>query len=71
MSEKDRKVTLSYTIWFNLLIGIYNLYIFLELNSVFHLMLGTLNIGVWVFFRHRLIPVRVWLKKVEQKQKRL
>ena len=39
-------------IWSNLFIGIYNLYLFDELNSMFHLILGALNIGVWVFFRN-------------------
>ena len=52
--EKNDKVEmLKLTIWFNLFIGIYNLYVFNEMNSLFHLVLGSLNIGVWVFFRER------------------
>jgi len=59
MSEKERKNYLSLTIWFNLLIGIYNIYIFNELSSTFHLVLGSFNIAVWVFNRHRLEPLLV------------
>ena len=51
--ENDRIEMLKLTIWFNLFIGIYNLYIFNEINSLFHLVLGSMNIAVWVFFRER------------------
>ena len=53
VEENGRIEILKLTIWFNLFIGIYNLYIFNEMNSLFHLVLGSLNIGVWVFFRER------------------
>jgi len=52
--EKNERIEmLKLTIWFNLFIGIYNLYIFNEMNSLFHLVLGSVNIAVWVFFRDR------------------
>ena len=52
--DKNEKIELmKMTIWFNLFIGIYNLYVFNEMNSLFHLVLGSVNIGVWVFFRER------------------
>jgi len=52
--DKNEKVELmKMTIWFNLFIGIYNLYVFNEMNSLFHLVLGSVNIGVWVFLRER------------------
>ena len=52
--DKNGKIELmKMTIWFNLFIGIYNLYVFNEINSFFHLVLGSINIGVWVFFRER------------------
>jgi len=57
MSDNERKNYLSMIIWFNLLIGIYNLYIFNEVSSTFHLILGAFNIGIWVFNRHQLEPV--------------
>ena len=53
VEENDRIELLKWTIWFNLFIGIYNLYIFNEINSLFHLVLGSMNIAVWVFFRER------------------
>ena len=53
VEEIDRIEMLKLTIWFNLFIGIYNLYIFNEINSLFHLVLGSVNIAVWVFFRER------------------
>ena len=52
--DKNEKIELmKMTIWFNLFIGIYNLYVFNEINSFFHLVLGSINIGVWVFSRER------------------
>ena len=53
MSKSDKIEVLKFTIWFNLFIGIYNIYIFNELNSLFHLVLGSVNIGVWVFYREK------------------
>ena len=53
VEENDRIELLKLTIWVNLFIGIYNLYIFNEINSLFHLVLGSVNIAVWVFFRER------------------
>ena len=53
MSKSDKIEVLKFNIWFNLFIGIYNIYVFNELNSLFHLVLGSVNIGVWVFFREK------------------
>ena len=53
IEENSRIEMLKLTIWFNLFIGIYNLYIFNEMNSLFHLVLGSVNIAVWVFFREK------------------
>ena len=53
IEENDRIEILKLTIWFNLFIGLYNIYIFNEINSLFHLVLGSVNIAVWVFFRER------------------
>ena len=52
--EKSEKIkNIKYIIWFNLFVGIYNLYMFNEMNSFFHLVLGSLNIAVWVFSREK------------------
>jgi len=53
MDKNEKIEIMKMTIWFNLFIGIYNLYVFNEMNSIFHLVLGSVNIGVWVFFRER------------------
>ncbi len=37
---------------FNLIIGIYNLYLFSIGNNLFNLVIGSMNIGVWTFFRN-------------------
>ena len=53
MKKSEKVQNIKYIIWFNLLIGIYNLYMFNEMNSIFHLVLGSMNIGVWVFCREK------------------
>ena len=53
MKKSEKVQNIKYIIWFNLFIGIYNLYMFNEMNSIFHLVLGSMNIGVWVFFREK------------------
>ena len=53
IDENDRIEILQLAIWFNLFIGIYNLHVFNEMNSLFHLVLGSANVGVWVFFREK------------------
>ena len=51
IEKSERIEILRLAIWFNLFIGIYNLYVFNEMNSLFHLVIGSANVGVWVFFR--------------------
>jgi len=53
IEKSERIEILRLAIWFNLFIGIYNLYVFNEMNSLFHLVLGSTNVGVWVFFREK------------------
>ena len=53
MKKNEKIQTIKYVIWFNLFIGIYNIYMFNEINSIFHLVLGSMNIGVWVFCREK------------------
>jgi len=53
MKQSEKVQNIKSIIWFNLFIGIYNLYMFNEMNSIFHLVLGSMNIGVWVFFREK------------------
>ena len=71
MSKKERKETLEVAIWINLIIGVYNLFIFANMDSNFHLILGSLNIGVWVFNRNKLSKLNInWIEnKIGHKQK--
>jgi len=53
IEKSERIEIIRLAMWFNLFIGIYNLYIFNEMNSLFHLVIGSANVGVWVFFREK------------------
>ena len=50
MSNEKMK-DLSTAAWLNLVLGIYNIYCFSIGHLLFNLVIGILNIGVWVFFR--------------------
>ena len=50
MSKETRQM-LRYIIWFNLFVGIYNLYLYGIEWHLFNLIVGSLNVGVWVFNR--------------------
>ena len=51
--KADKLEKLRLIIWFNLFIGIYNINVFNNMNSIFHLVLGSINIAVWVFLREK------------------
>ncbi len=57
MNKSEKVKNIKHLIWFNLFIGMYNLYMFNELNSIFHLVLGSMNIGVWVFCREKYLNI--------------
>ena len=72
MSKQEKKQYLEIIIWINLIIGIYNLYGFVSINSYFNLIIGSLNIGAWVFNRHKLSQLNIrWnnTKKVSHRRK--
>ena len=51
MSEEKKEI-FRYVIWFNLFIGIYNLSLYVNGGDLFwNFIIGSLNIGAWVFFR--------------------
>ena len=49
--SEEKKIFLKYILWLNLILGFQNLYFYVNNNSLFNLLVGALNIGVWVFFR--------------------
>ena len=52
MSVKEKAGNLAIVVWFNLIIGVYNIYIFQQDLNMFNLTIGVFNIGVWVFLRN-------------------
>ena len=49
---KERREAIRYSAWLNLFIGFYNIYLWSSGGSLFwNFIIGSLNIGVWVFFR--------------------
>ncbi len=48
---KEKREAIRYSAWLNLFMGFYNLYLFNQSDWWFNLIIGSLNIGVWVFFR--------------------
>ena len=59
----NKKEILSIILKFNLIIGIYNLYLFSIGDSIFNLVIGSTNIGVWTFFRNLAVLSRNEIKK--------
>jgi hypothetical protein len=52
MTKEEKKELFPYVLWFNLGIGFYNLYLYTNGGWVFNLIIGSINIGVWVFNRN-------------------
>jgi len=48
---KERREAIRYSAWLNLIIGFYNMYLWNQGDWWFNFVVGSLNIGVWVFFR--------------------
>ena len=38
-------------LWLNLVIGLYGIYLYSSGHGLFNLIIGSINIGVWVFLR--------------------
>tara|TARA_X000001036_G_C20285520_1_gene646135 strand:+ start:45 stop:251 length:207 start_codon:yes stop_codon:yes gene_type:complete len=63
--EKNKKEILKLIITLNLILGIYNLFLFSQKFLIFNLLVGSANIGVWVFFRDmKLIPILLKYNKI-------
>ena len=52
MSEREKAY--QYALWLNLIIGIYNIGLYVHKDSWFSLIIGAINVGVWVFNRDKL-----------------
>ena len=63
--EKNKKEVLKLIITLNLILGIYNLFLFSQNFLIFNLLVGSANLGVWVFFRDmKLIPILLKYNKI-------
>ena len=51
---QEKKQFMKYMIWINLIVGIQNLYYYVNNDALFNFIIGALNIGVFVFFRGRI-----------------
>tara|TARA_Y100000768_G_scaffold83895_1_gene59967 strand:+ start:1464 stop:1670 length:207 start_codon:yes stop_codon:yes gene_type:complete len=51
MKTNEKMEMLKFAITINLVIGLYNIFLFSYEKSLFNFIVGSLNIGVWVFFR--------------------
>ena len=49
--SNEKKQYLKYILWLNLILGLQNIYFYVNNDSLFNLLVGSINIGVWVFFR--------------------
>tara|TARA_Y100000590_G_scaffold362604_1_gene419859 strand:+ start:78 stop:281 length:204 start_codon:yes stop_codon:yes gene_type:complete len=56
--DKNKKEIIKLILTLNFLLGMFNLYLFSQNFLLFNLLVGSANIGVWVFFRDmKLIPI--------------
>ena len=55
MTISKKKEIVALVLKFNLIIGIYNLYLFSIGDTVLNLLIGSMNIGVWTFFRQTVL----------------
>ena len=49
--KKNKKEIIKLILKLNLILGIYNLFLISQGNLLFNLLVGSLNVGIWVFFR--------------------
>ena len=63
MNLKRKERQLAAIVWFNLGMGVYNIYIFHVEYIIFNLAIGVLNIGVWAFLRNEELRVAYIRKK--------
>jgi len=64
--SKKKKESIQLALKLNLILGCYNIYLFSLDNMLFNLIVGSTNIGVWVFFRDmKLIPVIIKYAKAK------
>ena len=51
MNKEEKIEMIKFIVKINLMIGLYNLYLYAFSGFLFNFIIGSMNIGVWVFFR--------------------
>ena len=51
MNKKNKKDLIKIILQFNLIIGLYNIFLYCNGGYIINLIIGSMNIGVWTFFR--------------------
>ena len=66
MDTNNKNQVLSLLLTLNLIIGLYNIFLFCYGNMFLNLVIGSTNIGVWIFFRDKKL---IMLLKNQNKNK--
>ena len=59
MERENKKQIIELILKFNLIIGIYNIFLYCYGGTIINLMIGSMNIGVWTFFRDEVILLAI------------
>ncbi len=51
MNKEEKIEIIKFIVKINLMVGLYNLYLYAFSGLLFNFIIGSMNIGVWVFFR--------------------
>ena len=56
-TKDNKKQIISMILKLNLVLGIYNIFLFCIGNTFINLIIGSMNIGVWTFFRDKNLSI--------------
>ena len=59
METENKKQVIELILKFNLIIGIYNIFLYCYGGTIINLMIGSMNIGVWTFCRDDVILLAI------------
>lgn len=59
MSKENKNQVYSMILILNLVLGLYNFFLFSIGNSFFNLLIGSMNVGVWTFCRDKNLMIYI------------
>ena len=59
MSKKNKNQIYSMALKLNLMLGLYNIFLFSLGENFYNLIIGSMNIGVWTFFRDKKLVMTI------------